>query len=103
MPRPTRGATATGPLFPDISARPGSCRRWACTTGSRTGWPELPRVSLPHVFFQQPQVYQEHTTMSDNHNPLARLVGPRESLRMMDSLQRGASRRDILAMLMAGG
>ena len=41
--------------------------------------------------------------MSDTHNPLAQLVGPRESLRVMDSLKRGATRRDILAMLMAGG
>ncbi|MEH3087101.1 MAG: ABC transporter substrate-binding protein [Xylophilus ampelinus] len=31
------------------------------------------------------------------------LVGPQESRRMMDFLQRGASRRDILGMLMAGG
>lgn len=31
------------------------------------------------------------------------VVGPQESLRMMDSLRRGASRRDVLAMLVAGG
>jgi len=41
--------------------------------------------------------------MSDTHNPLARLVGPRESLRVMDSLKRGATRRDVLTMLTAGG
>ena len=41
--------------------------------------------------------------MSDTHNPLAHLVGPRESLRVMDSLKRGATRRDILSMLTAGG
>ncbi|MGM9490313.1 ABC transporter substrate-binding protein [Ideonella sp. YS5] len=34
---------------------------------------------------------------------LEALVGPRESQRMMSALQRGASRRDVLAMLMAGG
>jgi peptide/nickel transport system substrate-binding protein len=34
---------------------------------------------------------------------LERLVGPRESLRVMDALRRGATRRDILALLMAGG
>jgi peptide/nickel transport system substrate-binding protein len=31
------------------------------------------------------------------------LVGPHESLHMMEALKRGASRRDVLAMLMAGG
>ena len=31
------------------------------------------------------------------------LVGPQESLQMMSALKRGATRRDILAMLMAGG
>lgn len=39
--------------------------------------------------------------MSDN--PFKSIVGPRESLRVMESLRRGASRRDVLAMLMAGG
>jgi len=41
--------------------------------------------------------------MSDSHSKFERLVGPKESLRVMASLQRGASRRDVLAMLMAGG
>lgn len=31
------------------------------------------------------------------------LVGPHDSARMLNALQRGASRRDVLAMLMAGG
>jgi peptide/nickel transport system substrate-binding protein len=31
------------------------------------------------------------------------LVGPHDSMRMLDALQRGASRRDVLKMLMAGG
>jgi peptide/nickel transport system substrate-binding protein len=31
------------------------------------------------------------------------LVGPHESVRMMEALTRGASRRDVLAMLLAGG
>ena len=31
------------------------------------------------------------------------LVGPHDSTRMLNALQRGASRRDVLAMLMAGG
>ena len=39
--------------------------------------------------------------MSDN--PIKSIIGPRESLRVMDSLRRGATRRDVLAMLMAGG
>jgi peptide/nickel transport system substrate-binding protein len=34
---------------------------------------------------------------------LEALVGPHESQRLMTALQRGASRRDVLAMLMAGG
>lgn len=42
--------------------------------------------------------------MSDSSNKsFDKLVGPGESLRVMESLKRGASRRDILAMLMAGG
>lgn len=42
--------------------------------------------------------------MSDiSKKSLENLVGPGESLRMMDSLKRGATRRDILSMLMAGG
>jgi peptide/nickel transport system substrate-binding protein len=42
--------------------------------------------------------------MNDSsHNGFENLVGPNESLRMMESLRRGATRRDILAMLMAGG
>ena len=42
--------------------------------------------------------------MSDTSNKrFENLVGPGESLRVMESLKRGASRRDILAMLMAGG
>ena len=34
---------------------------------------------------------------------LSGLIGPDESRRLMGSLERGASRRDVLAMLMAGG
>ena len=34
---------------------------------------------------------------------LSGLIGPEESTRVMGALQRGASRRDVLAMLMAGG
>ncbi len=34
---------------------------------------------------------------------LQTLIGPQESTRVMDALKRGATRRDILAMLMAGG
>jgi peptide/nickel transport system substrate-binding protein len=34
---------------------------------------------------------------------LQALIGPHESMRMMDAMRRGASRRDVLAMLMAGG
>src|SRR3982751_1004247 len=42
--------------------------------------------------------------MSDSSNKsFENLVGPDESLRVMASLRRGASRRDILTMLMAGG
>ena len=31
------------------------------------------------------------------------LVGPQESRRLMQALQRGASRRDVLTMLLAAG
>ncbi len=31
-----RGASSTGPRFPDIPASPGSCRSWARTTASKT-------------------------------------------------------------------
>ncbi|WP_066263141.1 ABC transporter substrate-binding protein [Hydrogenophaga flava] len=41
--------------------------------------------------------------MSNNQKQFRELVGPEESIRMMDSLRRGASRRDVLAMLAAGG
>lgn len=41
--------------------------------------------------------------MSDSHHQFEQLVGSRESLRVMDSLRRGASRRDVLAMLAACG
>jgi peptide/nickel transport system substrate-binding protein len=41
--------------------------------------------------------------MSDSPNQFKHLVGPGESLRVMDSLRRGASRRDVLSMLLAGG
>ena len=41
--------------------------------------------------------------MSDSRNEFENLVGPAESLRVMESLKRGASRRDVLKMLMAGG
>ncbi|ULX53884.1 ABC transporter substrate-binding protein [Cupriavidus taiwanensis] len=41
--------------------------------------------------------------MSDSRNQLENFVGPGESLRMMDALKRGATRRDVLKMLLAGG
>ncbi|MEO9041825.1 MAG: ABC transporter substrate-binding protein, partial [Rhodoferax sp.] len=41
--------------------------------------------------------------MSDSHKQFEKLVGPSESLRVMDTLKRGATRRDVLSMLMAGG
>ncbi|MCL9852026.1 ABC transporter substrate-binding protein, partial [Ralstonia solanacearum] len=41
--------------------------------------------------------------MSDSRNEFESLVGPGESLRVMESLKRGASRRDVLKMLLAGG
>lgn len=41
--------------------------------------------------------------MSNNQKQIQQLVGPEDSVRMMDSLRRGASRRDILAMLAASG
>jgi peptide/nickel transport system substrate-binding protein len=39
----------------------------------------------------------------EHNKPLAGLVGPEDSTRILGALQRGASRRDVLAMLMAGG
>jgi hypothetical protein len=44
----------------------------------------------------------EETTMN-GHKNLNGLIGAEESTRLMGQLQRGASRRDVLAMLMAGG
>lgn len=41
--------------------------------------------------------------MSDSHKKFEQLVGPGESLRVMNSLKRGATRRDVLAMLTACG
>lgn len=41
--------------------------------------------------------------MSDHSKQFDSLVHPGDSLRVMESLKRGATRRDILAMLMAGG
>ncbi|WP_426400551.1 ABC transporter substrate-binding protein [Ralstonia sp. R-29] len=41
--------------------------------------------------------------MSDSRNEFENLVGPAESQRVMAQLKRGASRRDVLKMLMAGG
>jgi peptide/nickel transport system substrate-binding protein len=41
--------------------------------------------------------------MSDSRNQLENFVGPGESLRMMEALKRGATRRDVLKMLLAGG
>ncbi|MFS8934071.1 ABC transporter substrate-binding protein [Cupriavidus taiwanensis] len=41
--------------------------------------------------------------MSDSRNQLENFVGPGESLRLMDALKRGATRRDVLKMLLAGG
>jgi peptide/nickel transport system substrate-binding protein len=41
--------------------------------------------------------------MSNSRNKFDSLVHPADSARVMESLRRGASRRDVLAMLMAGG
>ncbi|MDA8521494.1 ABC transporter substrate-binding protein [Acidovorax sp. NCPPB 4044] len=41
--------------------------------------------------------------MSENNHQLDGLVGPAESQRVMESLRRGASRREVLAMFLAGG
>ncbi|QBY55854.1 ABC transporter substrate-binding protein [Cupriavidus oxalaticus] len=41
--------------------------------------------------------------MSDSRNQLENFVGPGESLRMMEELKHGATRRDVLKMLLAGG
>jgi peptide/nickel transport system substrate-binding protein len=38
-----------------------------------------------------------------SQKPFDSLIGPQDSVRVMESLQRGATRRDILTMLMAGG
>src|SRR5699024_2540917 len=42
-------------------------------------------------------------TMIDSHKKFEQLVGPGESLRVMNSLKRGATQRDVLAMLTACG
>ena len=36
--------------------------------------------------------------MSDSHKQFENLVGPSESMRVMESLKRGASRRDVLTL-----
>ncbi|TDF67516.1 ABC transporter substrate-binding protein [Cupriavidus sp. L7L] len=41
--------------------------------------------------------------MSDSRNQLENFVGPGESLCMMEALKGGATRRDVLKMLLAGG
>jgi peptide/nickel transport system substrate-binding protein len=41
--------------------------------------------------------------MSSHRQPLDNLVGPQESQRLLTALKRGATRRDILGLLMAGG
>ncbi|TDF67507.1 ABC transporter substrate-binding protein [Cupriavidus sp. L7L] len=41
--------------------------------------------------------------MSDSRNQLENFIGPSESLRMMEALKGGATRRDVLKMLLAGG
>jgi peptide/nickel transport system substrate-binding protein len=41
--------------------------------------------------------------MSSHRQPLDNLVGPQESQRLLTALQRAATRRDILGLLMAGG
>uniref|UniRef100_UPI00339D38A0 ABC transporter substrate-binding protein n=1 Tax=Cupriavidus necator TaxID=106590 RepID=UPI00339D38A0 len=41
--------------------------------------------------------------MNESGKEFENIVGPGESLRMMDLLKRGATRRDVLAMLLAGG
>ncbi|MBP0632615.1 ABC transporter substrate-binding protein [Cupriavidus sp. AcVe19-1a] len=41
--------------------------------------------------------------MKDRCNEFASLVGPGESFRVLDGLKRGATRRDVLKMLLAGG
>jgi peptide/nickel transport system substrate-binding protein len=39
----------------------------------------------------------------DDHDKLSSLTGPEDSTRILRALERGASRRDVLAMLVAGG
>jgi len=39
----------------------------------------------------------------NKHSKLNNLVGPRESVELLEALQRGATRRDLLAMLAGGG
>lgn len=41
--------------------------------------------------------------MTDKKDPLPRLIGAQDSTRMFDALRRGATRRDVMAMLLAGG
>src|SRR6266702_5962976 len=98
MRTPTPGTGANGPPSPATSARRGSCPLSACTTASRTGSPD-PRLPLSrHLPTTRPGAKQ----MSDRKS-LDNLVGPQESQRLLGALQRGATRRDILTMLMAGG
>src|SRR4051812_41804089 len=52
----------------------------------------------------QPQtILLQETSMEHDSKSLNGLIGPQESTRILGELQRGASRRDVLAMLVAGG
>jgi peptide/nickel transport system substrate-binding protein len=39
----------------------------------------------------------------NEHSKLQDMVGPRESLELLGALKRGATRRDLLALLAGGG
>src|SRR6184192_534798 len=96
MPPPTPGATAPGPRSPATSAPLGFFPPSVSTTVSRTWSPERQTSLFLATTTAQEPVMNERSKLQD-------LVGPHDSTRMLDALKRGASRRDVLAMLMAGG
>jgi hypothetical protein len=87
------------PAIPGHLGSPWFLPRWACISALR-GRPRL-RAAFLH------DSHDNTVTRSEHHGPDRKsfdtLVGPEESRRLFGALQRGATRRDILAMLMAGG
>src|SRR5689334_10204867 len=91
---------------PPLARDPWSLRSALVSAGGGTVLPAQGQDGLEAAAFSfstttSIRATQEPSTMSQK--PLASLIGPQDSVRVMESLKRGATRRDILTMLMAGG